>query len=189
MRYIDHDAGGPSDIYSAVGKIPGPPAWLARRGERNLARLSSLVPPRVCAAVFRTVWNGWCTARRYQRLHEPCNRCWLGCEGEAQDSIEHYCRCPIGLSVLLSKLRLDLNPGHGLSLFCLCAPEQRDDDLLTVSALYIYAVYMCSNHYRHKGHVTADRAKQALGQYIIQSCEGDPKLIKFLDGRWMGRPL
>ena len=38
--------------------------WVrASRGSAVLLRLARLVPPRVVAAVFRTWFNGWCTAR------------------------------------------------------------------------------------------------------------------------------
>ena len=61
---------------------------------RQIARKGK-VAPRVEAAVFSTIWNRWCTARRHQNRAECHNRCLLGCGGYAEDSIEHYCRCQV----------------------------------------------------------------------------------------------
>ncbi|CAK0886443.1 unnamed protein product [Prorocentrum cordatum] len=45
-------------------ELPGNPRTYAGRVEAMLQVLSPLVPPRVRAAVLRTLWNGWITARR-----------------------------------------------------------------------------------------------------------------------------
>ena len=60
---------------------------------RNLCSLRTLVSPRVQSACFSTIWNRWCTPRRFQKRDSGDNRCLLGCGGCAEDSIGHYARC------------------------------------------------------------------------------------------------
>ena len=194
-RYTDFEATSPSDIFSHRFLIPGPPAWNATRTHRNLKKLPLLVPPRVASAVFKCVWNDWCTARRFQKSNNSFgeqpeeNKCWLGCKGDAQDCIEHYSRCPIALDVLFKKMRVKLDPRRGLSAFALTTTEQaRDNDLLSLTALHIYATYMSRNFYRNNPSICngdhSIRAKQCLGQYMIQGCHGHARLARLLDNRW-----
>ena len=49
-------------------KLPTPIGILARRARKRVEMLSSFVAPRVLAAVFKTWWNGWCTARRFKKI-------------------------------------------------------------------------------------------------------------------------
>eukprot|EP00973_Karenia_brevis_P084186 11681582-Karenia_brevis.AAC.1 len=55
----------------------------------NFAILKKLVPPAVLSACFHTVFNGWVTARRFQRTGQCV--CDSRCAGE--DSVEHYSEC------------------------------------------------------------------------------------------------
>jgi hypothetical protein len=58
----------------------------------NLEVIHSKAKPRVAAAVWKTLWNGWCTSRRFQTE----GRCIFGCASNlASDSLEHYLFCPI----------------------------------------------------------------------------------------------
>ena len=77
------------DLHDAL-KHPAPshtscrqntPAWQSRRALANLQLLQQLAPPRVCAAALSTLWNRWCTHRRFQKRHLVTNRCMLGSEG------------------------------------------------------------------------------------------------------------
>ena len=71
-----------------------PPAGvLARRGLNRMRTFFRLVGPRVAIVVFRAWFNGWCTARRFQ---DRSSRCVFRCSrATAEDSIEHYCHCPV----------------------------------------------------------------------------------------------
>ena len=71
-------------------KLPDPAGRVARRALSRLLLAFTLVAPRVAVVLFRTLWNGWCTARRFQEV----GTCVFGCPGLAQDSIEHHSRCP-----------------------------------------------------------------------------------------------
>jgi hypothetical protein len=192
-EWLDPKATRPSDIYSAAGLIPGPHEWITRRVSNNLQKLSKLVPPRVCAAVLRFIFNGWCTAGRYQQRGRPNDRCWLGCGSTAHDKVEHYCRCQVMRNVFWTKMHVELHPSRGLACFCLATYEQFDDDTLAISALGVYAVYMSTNFYRltyaHADLVDSQRAAQHMGQSIIQGCQGHPALTKLLDSRWRSPPI
>jgi len=184
-RCMDRTAAKPSDIRSARMLIPGPPAWVAARAHKRLMKLLTLVPPRICSAVLKTMWNGWCTARRFQQTGWTNDRCYLGCGGDAHDRIEHYCRCPIALGVLKSKLRINLHPSRALAFFMLCTEEQAEDDVLATGALFVYAVYMCTNQYRHSNtRITSIVTADSMNQYIIQGCQGHPGLANLLDAKW-----
>ena len=60
------------------------PNWQANRTHHLLEHLSSLTSPRVRAAVFSTIWNRWCTRRRWQQRHKEENKCVLGCSPTAE---------------------------------------------------------------------------------------------------------
>ena len=72
-------------------KLPGIERQNSTRCLKTLTRLKALVPPRVCAAWLRTLWNGWVTKRRFQQRN---SQCVLGC-GRGEGSIEHYAHCRI----------------------------------------------------------------------------------------------
>lgn len=164
--------------------IPGPLGKVAPRICRNLQKLHLLLPPCVCAAVFRTVFNGWVTHRRFQQRNAPGNVCMLGCSDHAEDSIEHYCRCPAVLQILHRRLRIIVPPAKALAFWMLDCPSS-DDEMLMCGALSVYATYMATNNYRKRGRApNIDRAMDAMGQYLIQSAYGHRRVGRFLDNRW-----
>jgi hypothetical protein len=183
QRWMDVHAAGPS-ARSVRMLIAGPPRWVAARITRRLQRLPKLVPPRVCSAALRTIFNGWCTDRRFQGKG-PQHSCVLGCSPDAADSIEHYCRCPITKDLFSKKLRIELHPAKALSYFAIATKEQEEDEILALSMLGVYAVYMCTNHYRYNPtHINSQHALQFLGQCLIQGCQGQKWLTRIFDKRW-----
>jgi hypothetical protein len=56
--------------------------------------------------------------------------------------------------------------------------EQRQDDILALSMLGVYAVYMSTNYYRSIGHCNPSEGKNSMGQHIIQGCQGHRGLTK-----------
>ena len=163
----------------------------------NLARL---VPPRVSAAVFRTIWNMWCTSRRFQqstsfgnlkrsRVGAPVNphgdHCRLGCGMIAKDSVEHYARCGVARKVLSDKLRIHVSAQRGLEFLLIGTKSQcADKELLAISALYIYALYNTFNGYRCTGPRCPDVTYQCIWQHILQGCRGHAALESSLNSRW-----
>ena len=156
----------------------------ANRIRCNLSRLHSLVAPRVCAAAFRTIFNGWCTHHRFQRRHAAPNICVFGCSCSASDSFEHYCRCPVVLQVLKRKLRVDVSPRAALRFFMLDF-SRLDDNLLRCCALMNYAVYNTFNAFRSNSTnrstaVSAD----ALGQALLNAVMRHPSSEEFIRTMW-----
>ncbi len=164
--------------------LDGPPAQVASRIHRQLQSLSKHAPPRGCAAVFHTIWNGWCTARRFQQRGSAKDRCWLGCPEGASDSIEHYCRCPIGLDILRKRLNISLPQEKALTFWLLGDYAQGRVEVLAIGALFTYAMYNATNYYRHNGAPSSDRAKECIKQHLIQGCQGHKPLTKMLDSCW-----
>ena len=144
---------------------------------------NSFSPPRVCASVFRTIANGWCTHRRFQQRFCATNKCMLGCPGEAEDSIEHYCRCPVTLEVLRAQLNITVSPQRGLAFWLMDCP--RSKDMAICSALSCYAAYSTFNFYRCKKKIPSTAvAIDAMRQSIFQAVGGSAKLKRWLDNRW-----
>ena len=104
--------------------------------------------------------------------------------GGSEDSIEHYSRCPIALDSLKTKLKIHIHPNRGLSTFALDAPELKQDNVLALVSLHIYAVYMATNFYRHNPHLVGiSRAKECIWQHTIQGSLGS-KLESAIRNRW-----
>jgi len=62
------------------------------RARKMLKWLGKEVPPRIWAAVWRALWNGWATRRRTQGRH-GLDACAF-CDSEyGDDSLEHYAHC------------------------------------------------------------------------------------------------
>lgn len=97
----------------------GLPGHYSPRIFRRLADLAALVAPRVHAAVFTTMWNGWCTHRRFQQRRKASNACLFLCGGGAEDAVEHYCRCPVVKRVAAHTLRFSYQDEGALTLWLL----------------------------------------------------------------------
>ena len=165
--------------------LPGPPAQIASRIIRNLQELPHVVAPKVRAAMFRTLFNGWCTERRFQRRWGPRNTCFLGCGGGAEDSFEHYCRCPCSLHILRSRLHISIPPCKAMSFFMMNDPHCDNREFLICSALINYASYMATNLFRNTGKPRNwEVAIDAMGQFIKQGAAGHRISASFLNERW-----
>ncbi|CAK0830171.1 unnamed protein product, partial [Prorocentrum cordatum] len=74
-------------------RVPELPRIRVSRCIEFLQALRGRAPPRVWAATWRTLWNGWATSRRTQGARGLAG-CMFRCSDEAPDSIEHYATCP-----------------------------------------------------------------------------------------------
>ena len=94
-------------------KLIGVPGILERRVLKVCSLLQERCAPKVLAAYFRALWNGWVTDARFRSLIEStsgCIRCCaLGCP-DAPDSLDHYCLCPVFWSFV------NCSDAHGLGL-------------------------------------------------------------------------
>ena len=161
--------------------LQGPPAVLTRRVCRRLQQLQTLTTPRVQAATWKLVWNGWCTASRFQQRSCANNRCKLGCSTTSEDSIEHYVHCPVVLKVAASRLRL-----RSLCLAdFLLASASMSDELIAKMALLTYAVLRATNMYRHKSSKPSRAdAFDAVERYLRAAPVGHRGCTDMLESIW-----
>ena len=131
-------------------KLGTPIGTLTRRLQPRMLKLSGKVPPRVMAAVFRTIWNGWCTAARSTQTQAPCV---LQCSDTATDRIEHYACCPHTRWLARRAFAIEERHVH-LGTFLLLDAGMSDQDINNM-ALVVYAVYTVVNRIRHDASRTA----------------------------------
>ena len=122
-----------------------PEGTLTRRAVRILHRAFALVPARVAFVLFRSWFNGWCTARRFQNRSALCRfGCESGSAAGCHDSIEHYAHCKAVRAFAADILHLPHQVVGSLQGF-LCLSAGLDDDTLTLQLLLLYAVYTATN--------------------------------------------
>ena len=146
-----------------------PEGTLARRSARLLRAASDLVAPRVVLVLFRTWFNGWCTARRFQ-VRQAC--CLFGCRAslpdECLDSIEHYALCPVVAEFASQRLQLPASLIKNRLAF-LCLNTHVDDETYVLQLLLLYAVYTASNCIRFaKPPLKVASMQELLLQYVHQ---------------------
>ena len=150
-----------------------PIGHLARKAPEVFLDLSEAAPPRVCAALFRTLWNGWCTARRFQKEGSCC----LGCSPFARDCIDHPAVCPFALRL---KRCSGLKRSSLASFLCLDGMEQHG---LVVHALATYAVFRVANHFRGKSPpISAKRHEH----WCKAGAPGHSTCVNIFERRWHG---
>jgi hypothetical protein len=157
------------------------PGRVAGRIFQRLHELKNLVTTRVVAAVFSTLWNRWCTERRFSRM----GGCLLGCGGEAEDSIEHYVHCRTIHSVATRVLRLNFEGREAKGWFLLANKELADESVLTCMGVLIYAAYRTFNKMRVVGARGKTFAEDLMEQYIREAVKDHGKSSKVVNGRWV----
>ena len=171
-------------------QLGGNPRILADSILTRLQGLRKLVPPRVQAAAFSTLWNRWTTTRRFQKETSPHTGCLLGCVAPRDlDSIEHYLRCPVVLEAARLKLGLALTPEiswHHL-LLAGCVPDgQQADTWWARCALVLYATYRTTNAARPRGPMLTHTAMAALKQAFYEGARNHVRATRLIDST--GRP-
>ena len=143
------------------------------------------MPPRVLSAVLRVGFNGWMTARRFGST----GSCVLGC-GRADDSIEHYARCPCYHGLCRRHLRLD-RPPHDLELDAFLflrrvtrrlpidAPPEGGPQASSLPALSVYALYRTHNSLRVVP--TAGSAAELFRGYLREGARGHSPAMALLN--------
>lgn len=157
------------------------PGVQAERLRRRLLLLGELVAPRVVAACFRTAWNGWATAARFQ-ASAPCV---LGCSPSAEDRIEHYCRCPRVRDLMINFL--------GLPEECCCiesfifAATPLDPNTLSLMAVAVYSVFRATHELRNNLlHHGQEVVSDCLRQFCFSATNGHPmsaQRLQYATGR------
>jgi hypothetical protein len=79
-----------------------PPGHVAARLCKRFRILQKGASPAVTANFLRALWNGAPTSRRMRSMPDFVHRnCVFDCTKRAEDSLEHYCKCPILKEALL----------------------------------------------------------------------------------------
>lgn len=121
--------------------------------------VSKLFPPRVLASLFRTAWNGWCIAPRFQSVAPCC----LNCSPTAVDSIEHYVHRPLIRQV--GRKLFGVSP-HSFALegFLCVAPNMNEREL-AVMAVICYAAFRTTSACRGAPPKTPERIYDMLEEH------------------------
>ena len=165
-------------------QVPLFPRLRAQRGVAMLRRLPTLVPPRVVAAVLRTLWSGWCTARRFGQTG-PC----LFCGAHGGDSVEHASVCKALACFGQDHLRLPYTYDVGqrrMSFLLLEHASLLWDGRLALGALRLAAAYRlhCTFRRRPWALTGAEVVRRALEQNVRALVQGHTVATGYLDGRW-----
>ena len=165
--------------------LAGVPNITANRCTRTLDHLGRLVPPRVCAAVWKTIWNGWTTARRYQKK----GNCLLCCGGRyAEDSIEHYARCSVVREVgrtFLGMQQSSYDKWLGNFITLGVNSCKVDDNMLTLRAVLVYAIFRTTNQLRHRPTDSVELARDMVCQFAKEAVRGHDKATQLLDNAFV----
>ena len=154
---------------------------------KRLSQLKDRVAPRVASACFSTIWNRWCTPRRFQRRGSPLNFCLLGCPGLAEDSIEHYARRKIVRRVADRFLALSQQLTVGIDHFMLSSEDLKDDtEVLVCIAILVYGTYTATNILRARGptRIQLDEAFKLLKQSCRNGVMGHSSSSRLIVGIW-----
>ena len=143
-----------------------PEGTLTRRAARYLHQAFKPVPVKVALVLFRSCFNGWCTARRFQKK-ESC--CLLGCSSEfGEDSIQHYAHCPIVMDFAKTRLGLPMSCIGGMQNF-LCLQRDMENAIRVLQLLLLHAVYSATNCIRvSRPTLSSNAMPQFLLQYVHQ---------------------
>ena len=165
-------------------KLVGLERRVADSYSRMLQRLARLVPPRVAQSVWKTAWNAWITARRFQQAG---SRCVLRCNSQAgEDSIEHYARCSVtrDLCTGFVGLRED-HHSKWLGNFVVLGSNRGsvDDMTLVRRAVVVYAVYRATNSLRHTPSDDYDVVKDMVHQFVREAVRGHTHATRLLEIR------
>ena len=158
--------------------LPGLPLRLARGALRRLAVLQGAAPPRLGSAALSTLWNRWCTARRFQGR----SQCVLGCQGQ-DDEIEHYAHYIVVHNFAATFVGLRFPRSEGLAIFTLTHSLLDDHAMLIRAAVVIYAVWRVTE--RNRGGalgVEAGCCRDMLEQMAREGVRGHPATSRLLDG-------
>jgi len=143
------------------------------RVDRAIAALPCVakkIPPRALAAVIRTLWNGWCTGRRFQNKE---HQCMFGCRF-GQDSIEHYGTCTKVWDFFAAHFPPEHTPrpDDRLTAFLLLntasAQAAAHVEKLRSYALLVAATYLTHNTWRHKLGIGHTAVIEAMAQHLLE---------------------
>ena len=148
-----------------------------------LQALRGRVPPRVWAATWRTLWNGWASSRRTQGRIGLAG-CMFRCSPAAADSIEHYAHCPVLHEAADAVLRLPRpeSPGDRLAAFLgLDYRAGHDPEKAVKVSIRAAAAYRTHCLCRHGRVSRGPAALEALGQSFREAVRGHRAATRIYD--------
>jgi hypothetical protein len=136
----------------------------------NLEVIGKTCRAAVLAAYYRTLLNGWVTARRMRSAsasHSDYGQCVFGC-GCGQDSIEHYAHCRITVAFL--RRTGVLYPRPSTSAFLLINRKATREHI-RIHASCLYSLYLTHCILRHNTdvEVTEERMARLLRSSFARS--------------------
>ena len=161
------------------------PRVAVQRFRKLMAAVCTATPPRVAAAVWRTLWNGWVTSRRMRTLSQEERGCIYCCGQAAADSIEHYANCSILAQFAMVRLNLARPPAGTarLAQFLLLSPglDEIPRETFIRRALLTAACYSVHNLVRYAKVQRGAAAVEALGQILRELVRGHRTAGRALD--------
>jgi len=154
----------------------------ADRCSRMFQRLAKLVPPRVAHAVWRTAWNGWTSARRFQKSSHHCLLCCTS--PYAEDSIEHYAKCKVTGDLCTAFVGLSaVHYSQWLGNFVVLGVNHSkvNDTTLVKRAVVVYAIYRATNHLRHAPSSGHAFIKDLTYQFAREAVRGHTAATRMLE--------
>ena len=148
-----------------------------------LQALRGRVPPRVWAASWRTLWNGWASSRRTQGRRGLAG-CMFCCSRAAADSIEHYANCPLLHDAAYAVLRLPRPEAPGDRLAAFLGLDYRADDdpgRAVKASIRAAAAYRTHCLCRHGRVSRGPAAREALGQSFREAVRGHRAATRIYD--------
>jgi hypothetical protein len=110
------------------------------------------------------------------------------CSGSAEDSIEHYCRCPVVSRVAHSFLHMQYPAEEALNVWTLNTKWVDTPEVITCVALLEYGVFNALNSIKHHGISSESQAYNCIVQHCKQGVMGHVASSKVLGNCWR-RPL
>ena len=123
-------------------RLTTPAGVLSRRVLPRFSQLYRAVPPEVLAAAGRTMWNGWCTAARFQKE----TLCVLNCHQQGKDRIEHYAQCKFIKRLACKVFQIDPERVDLFTFWLLGNGMSKHE--LAYFAIIACSTHTVTNHYR-----------------------------------------
>ena len=145
--------------------------------------MQHLVPPRVAAACFGTIWNRWTTARRFEQRESLANRCVLGCSCSAEDSTKHCRHCRITREFAQTQIRIESLDPYSL-LLASDDSQWNEESRLTRLAIVVHCAFRATQTARHHPHMDEAIAKELLVQMLKEAVRYHAASARVLGEMW-----
>ena len=156
-------------------KLEIPIGILCRCLPPRFVKIRGLTTPRVQAAFSHTLFNGWTTEARFQRV----GPCVLGCSCTAEDRIEHYVCCPHFAWLITSWF--GLHQRHvSLASFLMVADNMSDEEMALI-AVAVYAMHRGTAFYRNQQQPNMQQIRDFLQHTCQTAVREHPKAAKIFD--------